>query len=67
MAALFRGGIDIAVNVPFTDDFPTAAAHLAAAGVTRCDHIEPLPDGFRGGWIASPASIVHMVREPDAW
>lgn len=24
-------------------------------------------DGFRGGWITSPASIVHIVSEPDAW
>jgi hypothetical protein len=51
----------------FTDDFPQAAEHLAAAGVVRCDPIEQLPEGFRGGWISSPASIVHMVREPDAW
>jgi hypothetical protein len=38
-----------------------------AGGVVRCDQIEPLPDDFRGGWITNPASIVHMVREPDAW
>jgi hypothetical protein len=44
-----------------------AAEHLARAGVVRCDPIEPLPPGFRGGWIMSPANIVHMVREPDAW
>jgi catechol 2,3-dioxygenase-like lactoylglutathione lyase family enzyme len=51
----------------FTDDFEAAAAHLAKAGVVRCDPIEPLPEGFRGGWITNPANIVHMVREPDAW
>lgn len=51
----------------FTDDFPTAAQHLQKAGVTRCDAIEPLPEGFRGGWIVNPANIVHMVRTPDAW
>jgi hypothetical protein len=50
-----------------TDDFPAAAEKLASAGVVRCDPIEPLPDGFRGGWITSPANIIHMVREPDAW
>ncbi len=22
---------------------------------------------FKGGWITSPANIIHMVREPDAW
>ena len=51
----------------FTDDFQDAAAHLSDAGVVRCDAIEPLPEGFRGGWITNPANIVHMVREPDAW
>lgn len=51
----------------FTDDFPVAAARLAERGVVRCDAIEPLPEGFKGGWIVNPANIVHMVREPDAW
>jgi hypothetical protein len=51
----------------FTDDFAAAAAHLDRAHVVRCDAIEPLPEGFKGGWITSPANIVHMVREPDAW
>ena len=43
------------------------AAYLAEAGIVRCDAIEPLDEGFRGGWITNPASIVHMLREPDAW
>jgi hypothetical protein len=51
----------------FTKNFREAAAHLAKAGVVRCDAIEPLPEGFKGGWITSPANIVHIVREPDAW
>jgi hypothetical protein len=51
----------------FTERFEDAAAHLAKAGVVRCDAIEPLPEGFRGGWITNPTGIVHMVREPDAW
>lgn len=51
----------------FTDDFDTAARSLAAAGVVRCDAIEALPEGFRGGWIVNPANIVHLVREPNAW
>ncbi|MDQ0470051.1 VOC family protein [Labrys wisconsinensis] len=51
----------------FTDRFEEAADRLSRAGVVRCDAIEPLPEGFRGGWITSPANIVHMVREPDAW
>jgi len=51
----------------FTDNFDAAAEHLSKSGVTRCDQIEPLADGFRGGWITNPANIIHMVREPDAW
>jgi hypothetical protein len=51
----------------FTDRFEDAAAHLSQAGVVRCDAVEPLPEGFRGGWITTPAGIVHMVREPGAW
>ncbi len=49
------------------DDFERAAARMLEAEVVRCDAIEPLPDGFRGGWITSPANIVHMLRVPDAW
>jgi len=51
----------------FTDDFATASEHLDSKGVVRCDSIEPLGEEFKGGWIASPANIIHMVREPDAW
>lgn len=51
----------------FSDDFPRAAERLSKAGVPRIDAIEPLPEGFRGGWIMNPANIVHMVREPGAW
>ena len=49
-----------------TDDTDAAAKHLAAAGVTRCDAVEPLPDGFDGFWIANPADIVHLVAGKDA-
>jgi catechol 2,3-dioxygenase-like lactoylglutathione lyase family enzyme len=51
----------------YSDDFPTAAAHLAKAGAIQCNAIEPLPEGFRGGWFINPANIVHMVREPNTW
>lgn len=51
----------------FTDNAATALEYLADNKVVRCDSIEPLGDGFRGGWIMNPANIVHMVREPDAW
>ncbi|MHC2353461.1 hypothetical protein ACVMB3_002919 [Sinorhizobium meliloti] len=35
--------------------------------MVRCDQVEELGEGFRGGWIMNPANIVHLVREPDAW
>ncbi len=60
MSARIYGGFNIAMKVPphqyeatlafYRDDFPSAATHLAKAGVIRCDRIEPLPEGFRGGW-----------------
>ena len=51
----------------FTPDHRAALGHLAENGVVRCDAVEDLGEGFRGGWIVNPANIVHMVREPDAW
>lgn len=51
-----------------TDDAKAAAAHLAAAGVVRCDEIEALPDGMQAFWIASPADVVHLVcAQPQSW
>ena len=44
-----------------TDDIDSASAYLQSAGVVRCDAIEPLPEGFQGFWISSPASIIHLV------
>lgn len=51
----------------FTDDHEAALGGLAEKGVVRCDAVEDLGEGFRGGWIMNPANIVHMVRTPDAW
>jgi catechol 2,3-dioxygenase-like lactoylglutathione lyase family enzyme len=51
-----------------TDDTAAAARHLEAAGVARCDAIEPLGAGFDGFWIASPSQIVHLVdAKQGAW
>ena len=47
-----------------TEDTTAAAEHLAAGGVVRCDGIEPLGT-TAAFWISSPASIVHLVSEPD--
>ena len=46
-----------------TDDIDAAAAHLEKANIVRRDEIEPLPDGFNGFWISSPAQIIHLVSE----
>ncbi|MCA1366440.1 hypothetical protein I6F15_03345 [Bradyrhizobium sp. BRP14] len=51
----------------FTEDHERALDHLTANGTVRCDAVEDLGEGFRGGWIMNPANIVHLVREPDAW
>jgi catechol 2,3-dioxygenase-like lactoylglutathione lyase family enzyme len=51
-----------------TNDIAAAAAHLEAAGVVRCDAIEPLPDGFQAFWVSSPASIIHLVcKDTESW
>ncbi|OXY80811.1 hypothetical protein [Oceanimonas doudoroffii] len=49
-----------------TDDIDGAARQLNAAGVVRCDEIEPLPDGMQAFWISSPASIIHLVCQDSA-
>ena len=51
----------------FTPDFHAAEKHIEQHGVVRCDAVEPLPEGFKGGWIMNPCNIVHMLREPEAW
>lgn len=48
-----------------SSDTAAAAQHLASAeGVDRCDEIEPLAE-TSAFWISSPASIVHLISEPD--
>jgi hypothetical protein len=44
-----------------TSDIEAAKQHFATQGITRCDEIEPLPSGFSGFWLLSPASIVHLA------
>ncbi len=47
-------------------DTAKAAAHLAAAGVVRCDEVERLPPDLDGFWILNPAGIVHLVCAPES-
>jgi hypothetical protein len=42
-----------------------AKFQCAANGITRCDHIENLPDGYDGFWILSPSATVHLVSGPN--
>lgn len=47
------------------EDTRSAAKHLEAQRVVRCDPIEKLPPGFDGWWVMNPAGIVHLVRGPE--
>lgn len=44
-----------------SDDLLTASPAATVAGMSRCDDIEPLPEGFPGFWLTNPAGIVHLV------
>ena len=44
-----------------TNDLQVDSRHLKSAGAVRRDEIEPLPEGFEGFWIASPAAMIHLV------
>jgi hypothetical protein len=46
-----------------TTDIAAAAEHLKAAHITRCDEVEPLPEGMAAFWIKNPAGVVHLVTE----
>ena len=44
-------------------DVSAAAERLRRNGVTRCDEVEPLPEGMAAFWIKNPAGVVHLVAE----
>lgn len=46
-------------------DIEAAADYLKTVGCHRRDEIEPLPDGMKAFWIASPANIIHLVCTED--
>jgi len=46
-----------------TTDIAAAAEHFKAAHITRCDEVEPLPEGMAAFWIKNPAGVVHLVTE----
>lgn len=45
------------------EDIEEASVYLEKNGSIRRDEIEPLPDGFKGFWIANPANIIHLITE----
>jgi predicted enzyme related to lactoylglutathione lyase len=46
-----------------TDDIDRASDYFEENDCIRRDEIEPLPDGLKGFWIASPANIIHLISE----
>lgn len=44
-----------------TQDTAAAKADLTAKGITICDEVEELPDGFDGFWIAAPNGTIHLI------
>jgi catechol 2,3-dioxygenase-like lactoylglutathione lyase family enzyme len=43
------------------EDTVAAADRFEEANVPICNEVEPLPIGFDGFWIASPAGTIHLV------
>jgi hypothetical protein len=50
----------------FTDDFPGGRS-FGQGGRRPLRRDRAARRQFPRGWIANPANIIHMVREPDAW
>lgn len=46
-----------------TDDIEAAAKYFENNHCVRRDEIEPLPEGFKGFWLANPANIIHLINE----
>lgn len=46
-----------------TDSAEHAATYLDQCEVSRCDHIERLPEELRGFWISGPSNIIHLITE----
>lgn len=46
-----------------TNETNAARQSLAEQGVTICDEVEPLPDGFDGFWVAAPNGTIHLIDQ----
>ena len=51
--------------IPFIVNFKVAEAknYFMEQDCIVSDKIEPLPDSFKGFWLANPANIIHLVCE----
>ncbi|MBT8352165.1 MAG: hypothetical protein KJO26_13165 [Deltaproteobacteria bacterium] len=46
-----------------TEDIKVASEYFEKNNCTRRDEIEPLPEGFKGFWLANPANIIHLITD----
>lgn len=46
-----------------TEDIGVASEYFEKNDCIRRDEIEPLPEGFKGFWLANPANIIHLITE----
>ena len=46
-----------------TEDIEAASKYFEENNCIRRDEIEPLPEGFKGFWLANPANIIHLITE----
>jgi len=46
-----------------TEDIEMASQYFENNNCIRRDEIEPLPEGFKAFWLASPANIIHLITE----
>ncbi len=45
------------------NDIEVASEYFKKNKCIKRDEIEPLPEGFRGFWLANPANIIHLITE----
>ena len=46
-----------------TEDIEAASEYFKKNDCIRRDEVEPLPEGFKGFWLANPANVIHLITE----
>ena len=46
-----------------TNDIRAAGEHFKKYNIARRDEVEPLPEEFKGFWVAAPGDIIHLINE----